>query len=95
MYIVKTGVNLAGPFIKGARNRLFATFHDRKGDDLGRTRMILVEWKPYDHSLTPEKVDKLRKGAGDFIMLLSKIFPGNSYHFGSLMTKREPEIKLV
>lgn len=67
------------PDMTGARERSFATFHGRSGDDLGRTRRIMVEWKPYDPSLTLENVDKLRKRAGDLIMLLSKRFPEN-YH---------------
>lgn len=60
-------------------------------DDLGKTRRVLVEWKPYDPRLPKEEVDMLRKRAGDIVTLLSKRFPTN-YHllrsFGFLMTLR-------
>lgn len=67
------------PTSTGARDRSFATFHGKSTDDLGKTRRVLVEWKPYDPRLAKEEVDMLRKRAGDVITLLSKRFPAN-YH---------------
>ena len=61
----------------GARERSFATFHGKSTDDLGKTRRVLVEWKPYNPRLAKEEVDTLRKRAGDLITLLSKQFPAN------------------
>ncbi|MCJ1427882.1 hypothetical protein MMC29_005788 [Sticta canariensis] len=67
------------PTLSGARDRSFATFHGKSTDDLGKTRRVLVEWKPYNPRLAKEEVDVLRKRAGDIITLLSKRFPAN-YH---------------
>ena len=67
------------PTSSGARERSFATFHGKSTDDLGKTRRVLVEWKPYDPRLAKPEVDILRKRAGDIITLLSKRFPAN-YH---------------
>lgn len=67
------------PTSSGARDRSFATFHGKSTDDLGKTRRVLVEWKPYDPRLAKREVDVLRKRAGDIITLLSKQFPAN-YH---------------
>lgn len=67
------------PTSTGARDRSFAIFHGKSTDDLGKTRRVLVEWKPYNPRLAKEEVDMLRKRAGDIMTLLSKRFPAN-YH---------------
>lgn len=67
------------PTSTGARGRSFATFHGKSTDDLGKTRRMLVEWKPYNPRLAKEEIDMLRKRAGDIITLLFKSFPAN-YH---------------
>ncbi|MCJ1467875.1 hypothetical protein MMC07_006500 [Pseudocyphellaria aurata] len=67
------------PTSNGARDRSFATFHGKSTDDLGKTRRVLVEWKPYNPRLAKEEVDMLRMRASDIITLLSRSFPAN-YH---------------